>query len=57
MHSIKVLDPCMDICSMENEEIWDEYEPIHPKPLVYAKIATGIVKMINNIAESKNKRR
>jgi hypothetical protein len=57
LRSIKVLDPCIDIRSMEDDEIWEGSKPVHPKPLVYAKIATGIVKMLNKIAENENKRR
>jgi hypothetical protein len=57
MRSIKVLDPCMDIRGMEDEETWEANEPIHPKPLVYAKIATGVVKMMASLAETENKRR
>jgi hypothetical protein len=30
MRTIKVLDPSMDIRGMEDEEIWEADEPIHP---------------------------
>jgi hypothetical protein len=56
MRSVKVLDPCMDIRGMEDDEVWGT-DPIHRQPLVYSKIVTGVVKMTNNMAESEHKRR
>jgi hypothetical protein len=56
MRNVKVLDPCMDIRGMEDMEIWSE-DPVHPLPLVYTKIVTGVVKMTNTMAENEHKRR
>jgi uncharacterized membrane protein YgcG len=56
MRNVKVLDPCVNIRGMEDSEIWGE-DPIHPLPLVYSKIVTGIVKMTNTMAENEHKRR
>jgi hypothetical protein len=41
---------------MEAKDIWG-MDPVHPKLLVYAKTATGVVKFINNLAETEGKRR
>jgi hypothetical protein len=32
-------------------------DPVHPLPLVYAKMAGGVIKMTNNLAENEHKRR
>jgi hypothetical protein len=56
LHNIKVLDPCMDIRGLEDNEIWGE-DPVHPLLLVYTRIVTGIVKMMNAMAENEHKRR
>jgi hypothetical protein len=46
----------MDIRGLEDGEVWDT-DPVHPLPLVYAKMAGGVIKMTNNMAENKHKRR
>jgi hypothetical protein len=51
MRNVKVLDPCMDIRGMEDSEIWGK-DPIHPLPLVYTKIVSGIVKMTKKRAQT-----
>jgi hypothetical protein len=56
MKSIKVMDPCMDIRGLEDSDVWD-LDPVHPLPLVYAKMAGGVIKMTNNRAENEHKRR
>jgi hypothetical protein len=56
MKGIKVMDPCMDKRGMEDGEIWGE-DPIHPKQLGNSKIASGVIKMINNMADMEHKRR
>jgi hypothetical protein len=56
MKNIKVMDPCMDIRGMEDSDVWD-LDPVHPLPLVYAKMAGGVIKMMNSMAESEHKRR
>jgi hypothetical protein len=55
LRNIKVLDPCMDIRGLEDGEIWGD-DPVHPHPLVYTRIVTGIVKMTNAMAENELKR-
>jgi hypothetical protein len=50
MESIKVMDPCMDIRGLEDSDVWD-MDPVHPLPLVYAKMAVGVIKMTNNMAK------
>jgi hypothetical protein len=45
--SIKVLDPCVDIRGMENSEVWGD-DPVHPQQLVYKKIATGVIRILDN---------
>jgi uncharacterized membrane protein YgcG len=45
--SIKVLDPCVDIRGMENSEVWGD-DPIHPQQLVYEKIATGVIRILDS---------
>jgi hypothetical protein len=56
MKSIKVMDPCMDIRGLEDSDVWDA-DPVHPLPLVYAKMAGGVIKMTNTMAENEHKRR
>jgi hypothetical protein len=56
MKGIKVMDPCMDIRGMEDGEIWGE-DAIHPQQLLYSKIASGVIKMINKMADMEHKRR
>jgi hypothetical protein len=56
MKSIKVLDPCIDLRGLDETEVWDN-DPVHPQPLVYTRIATAVIKMINSMSENDNKRR
>jgi hypothetical protein len=56
MKSIKVMDPYMDIRVLEDGDILD-LDPVHPLPLLYAKMASGVIKMTNNMAENEHKRR
>jgi hypothetical protein len=56
MKSIRVMDPCMDIRGLEDSDIWGA-DPVHPLPLVYAKMVGGVIKMTNAMAENEHKRR
>jgi hypothetical protein len=56
MKSVKVLDPCIDLRGLDETEIWDT-DPVHPLPLVYAKIATGMVKMVISMTDNYSKHR
>jgi hypothetical protein len=55
---IPVLDPCMDIRHLDQDEAWGD-DPIHPNPIVYSKIAAAAA-MINDrmrVQETEAKRR
>jgi hypothetical protein len=56
MKSIRVMDPCMDVRGLEDSDIWGD-DPVHPLPLVYAKMAGGVIKMTNAMVENEHKRR
>jgi hypothetical protein len=53
--NVKILDPCMDIRSMSDREVWD-LDPIHPTEAVYTKIAALVVKISSNLAVNIAKR-
>jgi hypothetical protein len=42
--NIRVLDPCMDLRSLGQEDAWDT-DPVHPSPLAYSKIAAASAKI------------
>jgi hypothetical protein len=42
--SVRVLDPCMDLRSLGQEDAWDA-DPVHPSQLAYNKIAAACAKI------------
>jgi hypothetical protein len=53
--NIKILDPCMDIRSMTDNEVWG-LDPIHPTGAVYTKIAASVIKISSNLVVNIAKR-
>jgi hypothetical protein len=46
--NVKVLDPCISIRNMQEEELW-ETDPVHPKTAAYHRIADSAVWLTNNM--------
>jgi hypothetical protein len=42
--NVKVLDPCVDIRHLPDDEVWGE-DPIHPKESAFEKIAASVAKI------------
>jgi hypothetical protein len=49
--NMKVLDPCISIRNMQEEELW-ETDPVHPKMAAYHRIADSAVWLTNNMETS-----
>jgi hypothetical protein len=54
--NFRVMDPNIIISSMPGEEVWGP-DPVHPLPLVYAKMADTVVKMAATMRDSQNNKR